>query len=508
MKTQEMQWESLSQKILSEMTETMGDEAAARDYTEKMIAEMKAFYTIYDAEKLTRWFAGLYEPNIVFDFNATEEQKKRYSGGAGFYFSNSARDNYKVIREGKEYQLLPDAETTAQAFGFLCNSGLLDSVNRDVKAAFPEKEQKKMIRFIKALQDPESGNLYHPQWLSMLGTADFWDSRRARDLNYGTSVLKSLGAAPTYDTPAGTKGDGILYDGTKVELASSPEAKKTDEEAPAPVSKRVHPHLESLETFEAYLNTLNLPGNSYFVGNELSSLSREIVERDKMVATPENPRPYATMLDKWIRSYQNPETGVWHDNVKHPVESVYYPNNGVLKIAAMYNTLEMPFPNPLAAAKSAFDVITSDQPISHVCDLYNTWFTVDFICYNLKKYGGDEALAKKIISDVRLAAIPAVKATREKMKENLIEDGSFRYHRIHPQQSCTPENPGGFGVSQNAPVCLRNNVEGDVNATVIFTYGILGFMFSALDFGEPVKICDEKDLELFKKLIEEKSKDC
>ena len=33
-----------------------------------------------------------------------------------------------------------------------------------------EEEQKKIIRFIKALQDPESGNLYHPQWLSMLGT--------------------------------------------------------------------------------------------------------------------------------------------------------------------------------------------------------------------------------------------------------------------------------------------------------------------------------------------------
>ncbi len=503
METKEMQWERLSNKILSEMTETLGDEAKARDYTEKMIAEMREFYTIYDSEKLTRWFAGLYEPNIVFDFNATDEQKERYSGGAGFYFSNSARDNYKVIRDGKEYQLLPDAETTAQAFGFLRNSGMLDSVEKDVKAAFPEKEQKKMIRFIKSLQDPESGNLYHPQWLSMLGTEDFWDSRRARDLNYGTSVLKDLGSAPTYDTPAGTKGDGILYDGTKVELAP---VEKTDEKSSAaPATVKIHPHLESLEVFQNYLNTLNLPGNSYFVGNELASLSKEIVERDKTVGTPEDPRPYATMLDKWMRSYQNPETGVWHDNVKHPVASVYYPNNGVLKIAAMYNTLGLPFPNPLAAAKSAFDIITSDQPIGHVCDLYNTWFTVDFICYNLKKYGGDEALAKKIIADVRLAAIPAVKATREKMKENLIDDGSFRYHRIHPQQSCTPENPGGYGVSQNAPVCLRNTVEGDVNATVIFTYGILGFMFGALDFGTPIKICDEDDLALFKKLIEEKS---
>ena len=503
MKTREKQWEGLSERIFSEMKETLGNEAEAREYTDKMIAELQDFYKIYDSEKLVRWFAGLYEPNIRFSLNATEEQKERYSGGAGFYFSNSARDNYKVIRDGKEYQLLPDAETTAQAFGFLKNSGMLDSVGRDVKAAFPEEEQKKMIRFIKALQDPESGNLYHPQWLSMLGTEDFWDSRRARDLNYGTNVLLALGSAPTYDTPAGVKGDGILYDGTKVEI-SSPDA---PEEAKAqPSVKKVHPRLESLQTFEEYLNTLNLPGNSYFVGNELASLAGEIVERDKQVGTAENPRPYATMLDKWIRSYQNPETGVWHDNEKNPVASVYYPNNGVLKIAAMYNTLGMPFPNPLAAAKSAFAIITSEQPIGHVCDLYNTWFTVDMIAYNLKKYAGDDALANKIIADVRLAAIPAVKATKEKMQENLIEDGSFRYHRIHPRQSCTPENPGGYGVSQNAPVCLRNNVEGDVNATVIFTYGILGFMFGALNFGEIVPICDESDRILFRKLIEEKSK--
>jgi len=504
MKTREKQWEGLSERIFFEMKETLGNEAEAREYTDKMIAELRDFYKIYDSEKLVRWFAGLYEPNIQFTLNATEEQKERYSGGAGFYFSNSARDNYKVIRDGKEYQLLPDAETTSQAFGFLRRSGMLDDVGNDVRSVFPEAEQKKIIRFIKALQDPESGNLYHPQWLSMLGTEDFWDSRRARDLNYGTSVLRDLGSAPTYDTPAGVKGDGILYDGTQVELkAVESTGEKTVE---APKNKKVHPHLESHEAFEAYLGTLNLPGNSYFVGNELASLAREIVERDKSVGTTENPRPYATMLDKWMRSYQNPETGVWHDNVKHPVASVYYPNNGVLKIAAMYNTLELPFPNPLAAAKSAFAVITSDQPIGHVCDLYNTWFTVDFICYNLKKFSGDPELAKKIIADVRLAAIPAVKATREKMKELLIEDGSFRYHRIHPQQSCTPENPGGYGVSQNAPVCLRNKVEGDVNATVIFTYGILGFMFGALDFGEPVKICDENDRILFKKLIEEKSK--
>ena len=490
----ETKWQALDEKIFGEMLETIGNESEAREYTDKMISTMREFYEIYDAEALVRWFAGLYEPNIQFDFNATEEQKKRYSGGAGFYYSNSARDNYKVERDGKEYQLLPDAETTAQAFGFISNSGMLNSENGKLKMAeaFPEGEPEKMIRFIKALQDKESGNMYHPQWLSMLGTPDFWDSRRARDLNYGTSVLTELGSAPTYDTPSGRKGDGILYDGTKVTLRETAKSENTEE--PVKTTYKVHPRLESLEVFEAYLNTLNLPGNSYFVGNELSALSREIAERDRNVGTPENPRPYATMLDKWLRSYQNPETGVWHDNEKHPVESVYYPNNGVLKIAAMYNSLELPFPNPLAAAKSAFAVITDPQPINHVCDLYNTWFTVDFICYNLKKYGGDEELAKKIISEVRLAAIPAVIATAKKMNAGFRKpDGSFSYFADH----CS-------STSQNAPVALKNTNEGDVNATVIFTYGILNFMFSALDFGEPIPICDATHRETFKALISEK----
>jgi len=494
-------WAQLDKKIFSEMRETLGSDSAAREYTDQMITELKDFYTIYLPE-LVDWFAGLYEPEICFTLTEDTAARKRYSGGAGFYFSNSARDHYRVIRDGKMYQLLPDAETTAQVFAFLLRSGMLWDVDGDVRQAFPEGEAERIIRFIKALQEPDSGCFYHPQWLSMLGTADFWDSRRARDLTYSLSVLRHLGAAPTYDTPSGVKGDGILYDGTEI---SRTETGKTGENAAEqPKTVKVHPRLESEETFRAYLATLSLPGNSYFVGNELASLAPEILARDKTLGTAENPRPLASILDAWMREYQNPETGVWHDNVKHPVESIYYPINGVLKIAAMYNTLQPPFPNPLAAAKSAFAVITAKQPISHVCDLYNTWFTVDFINYNLKKYSGKPELAKKILSDIRIAAIPAVRATRLKMQENRLPDGSFMYHRIF-KSTATPDNPLGYSVSQNAPVGLKYHPEGDVNATVIFTYGILDFMFSALDFGEIVPICDASDRERFKTLIVEKA---
>ena len=162
----------------------------------------------------------------------------------------------------------------------------------------------------------------------------------------------------------------------------------------------------------------------------------------------------------------------------------------------MYNTLGMPFPNPLPAARSAFAVITNPKPIGHVCDLYNTWFVVDFICRNLKKYGENEALAKKIIAEVRLSAIPAVKATAEKMRTGFRKpDGSFSYFADRSSSG-----------SQNAPVAIPNTNEGDVNATVIFTYGILEFMFSALNFGSPIPICTDSHREKFKALLAEKIK--
>ena len=102
----EKRWQELENKVVAEMRETIGDEKKALEYTKEMMAAMREFYTIYDADGLVEWFAGLYEPNIQFSLNATEEQKKRYSGGAGFYYSNSARDNYSRERNGIAVNIL------------------------------------------------------------------------------------------------------------------------------------------------------------------------------------------------------------------------------------------------------------------------------------------------------------------------------------------------------------------------------------------------------------------
>ncbi len=490
-------WISYHDTVERAMAATLGVSGAS-EYADKLVYELKDLYSMY-SDDLVAWFAGLYEPYICICDG--ECQKTRYCGGAGFYYSNSARDNRTVVHKGKEYLLLPDAETTAQVLGFIKSSGMLNMQNGDYHTAFPDGESERIVRFIKALQDEDSGYFYHPQWHSMLGTADFWDSRQSRDLGYSLSVLSALGASPTYDTPSGALGDGILYDGTRISENSSA-ARLT---LPLTFTKAcavsrvvatgyVHPRLESRESFAAYLKTLNLAGNSYYVGNELSSLAPQIIARDKELGTPSDPRPLATMLDGWLRENQDPNTGHWH---KTSSGSAYYPINGLLKIATLYNTLELPFPNPLAAARSAFSVIASDTKIEHVCDLYNTWFAVSFITQNLKKYSNNASLASEIMSEVRVDAIEAVRVTNEKMRTHLKPDGSFSY--FEKRSSAT---------SQNAPVAIANTNEGDVNATVIFTYGILGYMFDALGFGSRIQMFTECDRVEFVKLIEEKIEAC
>lgn len=487
----ETKWEALRSKIQADMTRALGDEKRALEYTDEMMRALREFYSIYDGG-LVDWFAGLYEPSIRFD-SEDKVLAERYSGGAGFYYSNSARDNYSVERDGNTYQLLPDAETTSQVFGFLSRSGMLDEACGDIRAAFPDGEPEKIIRFLKALQDERTGYFYHPQWLSMLGTPNYWDSRQSRDLTYAVSALSKLGSAPTYRTLTGKKGDGIRYDGVRIDTACEADGSKVGEGEKQ--TSYVHPRLESTESFAEYLKTLNLAGNSYFVGNELTALSGQILHRDKQLATEDNPRPLATMLINWLNENQIAEKGYWHDDVKNPPSSPYYATNGLLKIATLYNNLKMPFPNPLPAARSAFNVITSDVPINHVCDLYNTWFIVVMMAINLRQYSGNPALADEIIAGIRLEAIPAVYATAKKMRAHRKGDGSFSYFA----------NRSSF-TSQNAPVAIKDTNEGDVNATVIFTYGILGFMFEALDFGEPIPICDDSDRIKFKRLIEEKIK--
>ena len=150
------------------------------------VKELRAMYEMFSPEVL-EWLADLYDPE-----------------SGGFYYSNSARNN-----EG----FLPDIETTAQAIDLLRLSGCFDEYGENPSKALPEWFKAKLIAFVKGLQDP-NGYFYHPQWTHEM--VDNRVSRRSRDLTKGLDLLKSLGAKPTYNTPNGVEGDGILADGTPV----------------------------------------------------------------------------------------------------------------------------------------------------------------------------------------------------------------------------------------------------------------------------------------------------
>ncbi len=465
----EKQWTDLWDKIYGEMSVTMSSDEA-EEYTDDLIDALQELYSMY-SDKLISWLANLLEPLMCVCEG--ECQNTKYCGGAGFYYSNSGRNT-----EG----FLPDAESTAQAFGILQNSGMLGLVDGDITTAFTEEQIAGFIKFCKSLQDEESGYFYHPQW----NKEELSVSRLSRDMSYACSVLKTLGSAPTYDAPNGTSGDGISYDGTYVgtdDIVTPVSALtgRLSKSSAAAVSSVVsstataaYPsYMENDITYKAYLATLDLKGNSYSVGNQISASATQLINRQKQLTAEGATYNLISITDSWFRTNQNTETGTW--DYTEPGDAgydPYYGNDGVLKISAWYNDVGLAFPNPALAAQNAINAILCDQDIEHVCNLYNTWFAISNLKINVTKYGS-ESVAKKFVNDLRTVAAEGIRKSREKIADHQKEDGSFSYFQDHSSQT-----------SQGMPVAVADTDEGDLNATCIATYGLVGYIFSALDFGD------------------------
>ena len=409
---------------------------ALRDYVggdagEGLVTAMRELYSLYD-ERLIDWFAGLYDHEI-----------------GGYYYSNSARDNKTVIYKGKEYLLLPDAESTRQALGFWSASGMADEVGGSYGKAIPEKMAERVGAFVMGLQD-EDGFFYHPQWGKEIRL-----SRRSRDFNWCRGMLKALGLTPKYKTVLDVK------EATPNEQITVPE------------------HLKSKENFAKYLENLNIDEKSYPAGNEL------VAQDAQLVATG--------MMDQcidFLNAHQNPENGLWHS------ESNYYGVNGLLKISGVYNAAKRPIPNPMRAAESAIAAISSDEPMGTVVDLYNTWFGVKNILVNLRTMGGDDgnALADSIARKLHSIAPAAIRKSREKIAIFKKADGAFSYCK-----SCSSE------ISQGAPVAIPGTPEGDVNATVIATVGVIENIHEALELEKyQVPLFVESDRQRYIALLSEK----
>ena len=426
----EERWQALAEDISEEY---------GKEYAESVVDAFKDYYTLY-TDNLVLWFANLYDPET-----------------GGFYYSNSARDTVGY---------LPDAESTTQALNFISGSGMARSVGGTYAAVIPDWMREQIVAFIKGLQD-ENGFFYHPQWGKEL--TDVNTLRRSRDLNWCEGILKALGASPTYDTPGGAKGDGVLPTATRltgrlgvgVSLAAS-RVVAASESATA-----VADHLKTKAALLEYLNAFDMENNSYGAGSELSSQSKQFIARDVTLEAEGASWRVCDVVIDFLDSKQYATTGTWH------AEKNYMGVNGLLKISDLYNALERRMNYPLEAAESAIAAITTSEEPLTICYPYNAWYSVTNIQKNLRNYSENKeegARQAAALSAALMENAPAsIAATKEKYLKFLKDDGSFSYN-----QTTSANNASGM------PVAVPGTNEGDVNATEIATAGVLGHMFSAL----------------------------
>ena len=315
-------------------------------------------------------------------------------------------------------------------------------------------------------------------------------------------MLAALGAQPTYDTPNGVRGSGLLYDGTPAAPAAVT-ATDTAEDKPAENTATHAAHLENGDAFRAYLQGMldeNRKLHFYSMGNQLTAEMPQIKKRSaELVANGEE--SLVDIVIDWLDKHQNPENGLWEP------ESNYLGVNGLLKISGVYEQAGLEIPNAEAAALSAIDAISSDEPMGAVVDLYNTWFAVGNIVANLRKYGktvtvdGAEldgnARADRIVYNLRRAAPPAIRKSAEKIYAFVKPDGSYSYAKKWPSST-----------SQGMPVCTPYLPEGDVNGCVIAVSGIKGHIYRALDIKNRVPMFGKEEWETYISILEKNYEKC
>lgn len=445
------------------------------------------------------WLADLYLPrSCVCENYGSEGERiclhpKDANGeflctGGGFYYSNSARDN-----DGFEI----DIESTAQALSFIARCGMLgDDEEEDISAVLSAQMKADLVAFAKSLQSSEDGYFYHPQWGKNIGT-----SRLGRDLRWATQVITDLGAKPYYDAPNGTEGE-LGAPGQTSALTSPLTQSTAIAVAKLQLCATVWPdHLKTVEAFESYLDGLDLANKSWTVGNNMSSQSAQIKNRDaegmkngEFTDSDGDGIAEDGLVAAFKRHFdaaQNSENGLWENEVH------YSSVNGLMKICSSYNSLGLVIPHPLEAFDSAVSmaVLSADSEdveggtANGSVDVYNPWVAISHLLSNIRRYG-DPAVSTALKHELSENAEQMIRVTTEKTLKFAKDDGSYGY-----TWNYSPAN------SQGAPVAVPNTVEGDVNGGTIAIRGIWNEM--SLVLGVSIPIYYPSDLMKFLHRIDE-----
>ena len=415
-------WDALEEKIRS-----LSDADTAR----RIRASFENYYSelLCDGD-LISWVGNLYD----------------YESG-GFYYSNSGRDN-----DG----FLPDLESTYQAMNWIFNNTLKDDTVETKADFYPGWVKERLIKFVKEKQD-KNGYFYHPQWPREL--TDSKPHRRGRDLNWACNLLSDYGSAPTYDTPSGVRGDGLLWDGSAVEGFSH----RDDVEVVAPKEDLVTPQLKDKEAFIEYLEGFDLKTSSYPVSNTLEAQAAQILIRDEVLREKGADYSLADILVDWFAKNQDPRTGLF--TFEDPdCEGL----NGLMKASSTVFKLNRPFPNPIPALESSIAVVEGEEAVYSVCYVMNPLCTINGLFSNIKKFS-DESAIGKYRARIFAEAPEIIRKTKERILTFKKPDGSFSF---------CPEYSSH--TSQGHPVAIEKTYEGDVNATMIATSPVIGHLCEIL----------------------------
>ncbi len=347
--------------------------------------ELARLMDLYD-ERIYLWFAGLFDPEI-----------------GGFYYSRSARQT-----EG----YLPDLESTAQALQHFEDSGLTSDPSGEAASWIPRSVEKKVVAFVKGLEDPEDGYFYHKQWGKSIS-----ENRRGRDLTWAIGILDRFGEKPPYPTALERISEESVY------------AKEPPE------------HLSSLPKFREYLRSMDLGNASYRYGNIIQSQATQI-----RAAGEEYVRELISYLE-----YNQKGNGLWQSEIN------YHGVNGLLKMIHTYGRLGKSLPRSEEALKSAIAVAASREEVSFCYEVYNPISAINHLIKNIKATEG-RARAEQLRELVVEHAQQIIGSARKKLVRFQKQDGVFSYF-LDKTSSC----------SQGQPVAVEGSNEGDVNATVMAT---------------------------------------
>jgi hypothetical protein len=232
------------------------------------------------------------------------------------------------------------------------------------------------------------------------------------------------------------------------------------------------------------------------VGNHFESQGPQILARDEVLRAEGAKYSLCDILKEWFDERFNPETGIWSAS-----ETVGYTEvNGILKVAAAYSKIHRPLPDPVASMRAAIGIITSDDDPKHVCSVLNPWYAISVIRENVERYipedkkeecsASVEAVRRELVSKYP----ELIRATTRKLRMFRKPDGSFSYY----------ENNTAF-CSQGMPVAHGAPNEGDLNATNICNFGIIGHIFHGLGV-ETLPLFTEADRLEYIKILEENAK--